>query len=113
MGQSPMRRNKGRSGMTTVKTGIKNWFLALAMLSAGFAMAADDKATGWSVTGLLPPDTLAVWTVNDAQKMLTKLQKTGLWNIYNNPEVQRAFRGPLMTAQFTLAMLEAQGQFKI
>ena len=101
--------------MKTLKFGteIKLWLGALVLSVAGMAAAADAPAGGWSVTPLLPPDTLAVVTVNDAQKAIAKLQKTGLWNIYNDPEVQRAFRGPLMTAQFTIAMVEAQGQFKL
>jgi hypothetical protein len=98
--------------MMTYRSGLKLWMCALA-LCAGLLRAADEKPAGWSVTPLLPPDTLAVFTVNDSQKAIAKLQKTGLWNIYNSPDVQRAFRGPLMTAQFTLAMVEAQAQFKI
>ncbi|HYG75801.1 MAG TPA: DUF3352 domain-containing protein [Planctomycetota bacterium] len=87
----------------------------LTVLSAAprLTWAGDDKPAGWQVTSLLPADTLFVVSVTDAQKTMAKLQKTGLWNIYNNPEVQRAFRAPLMTAQFAVAMAEAQGGFKL
>jgi len=102
--------------MTFLRKASASVITLILLLSAmpRVASAGDaDKPAGWPVTALLPPDTLLVVTVTDAQKAIAKLQKTGLWNIYNNPEVQRAFRAPLMTAQFAMAMAEAQGGFKI
>ncbi|HEY3320611.1 MAG TPA: DUF3352 domain-containing protein [Planctomycetota bacterium] len=91
-----------------------------ALLLAGLPMSdllraedAPKPAQGWSVTPLLPADTLAVVTVVNSKQSLEQFQQTGLWNIYNNPDVQRAFQGPLSAAQMAIFFAETQGGFKL
>lgn len=72
-----------------------------------------DKVDEWSVTPLLPPDTLAVVTLADAHRMTDRFKQTGLWQLYSNPDVQKAFHTPLMTAQMGMAAVELQAGIKI
>ncbi|MCY3023161.1 MAG: hypothetical protein NTW87_29645, partial [Planctomycetota bacterium] len=67
----------------------------------------------WSVTPLLPAETIAAVTVCDAQQAIEKLKQTGLWRIYSDPDMQRAFRAPLLMAKAAIAAAEVQGEFKL
>ena len=109
--------------MITGATSLRMHWAALsvscALLWAAASSAAkggDDAAKpadGWAVTPLLPPETLFVVSVTDAQKAVGKLKQTGLWQIYSNADIQRTFRAPLMMAQGAITAAELQGGFKV
>jgi hypothetical protein len=77
------------------------------------AEAAPKPAEGWAITPLLPPETLLVARFQDTKKGLAKLKETGLWRIYAHPDVQRAFRTPLMMAQGAITVAEIQADVKL
>ena len=72
-----------------------------------------EKVDDWTVAPLLPPETLFVVTSPDSKKMTDKFKQTGLWQLYANADVQKAFRGPLMAAQIGMAAAELQAGVKI
>ncbi len=82
-------------------------------LRAEDAPKPEEKAADWSVAPLLPPETLFVVTSPDSKKMTDKFKQTGLWQLYSNPDVQKAFRTPLMAAQMGMAAAELQAGIKI
>jgi hypothetical protein len=95
-----------------VALGILCLLTAVAMPPSLFAEDAP-KPVEWSLTPLLPPDTLAVLTVADAHRMTDRFKQTGLWQLYSNADVQKAFRTPLLTAQMGMAAVELQAGIKI
>jgi hypothetical protein len=89
--------------------------LAATLLPAPWVFAGDagnaDAGKEWSVTPLLPPDTLAVITTPDAKKLTEKFQQLGVWQIFSDPDIQKAFRNPLTELQTKKAVAEvALGQ---
>jgi hypothetical protein len=84
--------------------------LAATTLSGGFVSAEDapkaDAPKEWAVAPLLPPDTLAVITTPDARKLTDKFKQLGVWQIFNDPDIQKAFRNPLTQFQTQKAVAE-------
>lgn len=67
----------------------------------------------WSVPPLLPPDTLITLTVRDTKQAAEKFKQTGLWQMYSNPDIQQAFRAPLLKLNVGIAGAEAKADFKL
>lgn len=105
-----MSKRSGQNQSLNTKAGAcASVLLLICVAHAAFA----EDAGRWSVTPLLPPDTLAVVTLRDVKKGGEKLQQTGLWQIAANPDVQRAFSAPMLKAQLGLAIAEGQLGMKV
>lgn len=68
-------------------------------------VAKEVNKDGWPIAPLLPAETLFVFTATDTSTVTAKAKDLGLWNVYNNADVQRAFRSQLLTARFALSTL--------
>lgn len=77
------------------------------------AAAKEVIKDGWPIAPMLPAETLFVFTVSDSSKALAKAKELGLWNLYNNVDIQRAFRSQLLTARFALGMAELNYGLKV
>lgn len=77
------------------------------------AAAKEVNKDGWPIAPMLPAETLFVFTVSDSSKAMAKVKELGLYNIYNNVDVQRAFRSQLLTARFALGMAELNYGLKV
>ena len=83
--------------------------LLLAVIFSNISMARAEDAkpdASWSVTPLLPPETLMVVSVRDVKKTSARFQQTGIWQIISNADVLKAFSAPMMQAKFGMAAAE-------
>jgi len=88
--------------------------LVLGAPLARSAEPAPDKKEeqAWLVTPHLPADTLFVASFKDIKQAAAKFQKTGLWQILNDPELQQQFQFPLMAFKGKLKAVEQQFALK-
>jgi hypothetical protein len=87
--------------------------LLLALAVNFTARAADPTATAFSVAPLLPPETIAVISMPDGKKSLERLEKTGLYQILVNADIQSAFKSLKQKWQLGQMLFETQAQLKV